>query len=66
MKWAITMGYRPDNPAGDALGQTLGRQQTVSSSTCGRCPTGCLRHSLLIRQPICVRAATRTMPARLG
>ena len=27
---------------------------------------GCLRHSLLIRQPICVRAATRTMPARLG
>ena len=29
MKWAITMGYRPDNPAGDALGQALGRQQTV-------------------------------------
>ena len=27
---------------------------------------GCLRHSLLIRQPICVRAATRTMTARLG
>ena len=26
----------------------------------------CLRHSLLIRQPICVRAATRTMTARLG
>ena len=25
MKWAIAMGYRPDNPAGDALG----RQQTV-------------------------------------
>ena len=23
------MGYRPDNPAGDALGQALGRQQTV-------------------------------------
>ena len=23
------MGYRPDNPAGDALGQVLGRQQTV-------------------------------------
>ena len=29
MKWAIAMGYRPDNPAGDALGQALGRQQTV-------------------------------------
>ena len=27
---------------------------------------GCLRHSLLIRQPICVRVATRTMTARLG
>ena len=27
---------------------------------------GCLLHSLLIRQPICVRAATRTMTARLG
>ena len=27
---------------------------------------GCLRHSLLIRQPICVRAATRTMTARLS
>ena len=26
---------------------------------------GCLRHSLLIRQPICVRAATRTLVARL-
>ena len=25
MKWAIAMGYRPDNPAGDALG----RQQTI-------------------------------------
>ena len=23
------MGYRPDNPAGDALGQALGRQQAV-------------------------------------
>ena len=23
------MGYRPDNPAGDALGQALGRQQTI-------------------------------------
>ena len=23
------MGYRPDNPAGDAIGQALGRQQTV-------------------------------------
>ena len=29
MKWAVAMGYRPDNPAGDALGQVLGRQQTV-------------------------------------
>ena len=29
MKWAIAMGYRPDNPAGDALGQALGRQRVV-------------------------------------
>ena len=29
MKWAVAMGYRPDNPAGDALGQALGRQQVV-------------------------------------
>ena len=29
MKWAIAMGYRPDNPAGDALGQALGRQRAV-------------------------------------
>ena len=29
MKWAVAMGHRPDNPAGDALGQALGRQQTV-------------------------------------
>ena len=28
-KWAVAMGYRPDNPAGDALGQALGRQQAV-------------------------------------
>ena len=27
MKWAVAMGYRPDNPAGDALGQVLGRQR---------------------------------------
>ena len=25
MKWAVAMGYRPDNPAGDALG----RQQAI-------------------------------------
>ena len=29
MKWAVAMGYRPDNPAGDALGQALGRQRAV-------------------------------------
>ena len=29
MKWAVAMGYRPDNPAGDALGQALRRQQAV-------------------------------------
>ena len=29
MKWAVAMDYRPDNPAGDALGQALGRQQNV-------------------------------------
>ena len=29
MKWAVAMQYRPDNPAGDALVQALGRQQDV-------------------------------------
>ena len=29
MKWAVAMGHRQDNPAGDALGQALGRQQAV-------------------------------------
>ena len=29
MKWAVAMQHRPDNPAGEALGQALGRQQDV-------------------------------------
>ena len=29
MKWAVAMQHRADNPAGDALGQALGRQQAV-------------------------------------
>ena len=29
MKWAVAMGHRQDNPAGDAVGQALGRQQAV-------------------------------------
>ena len=29
MKWAVAMGLRPDNPAGDVLGQALGRQHVV-------------------------------------
>ena len=29
MKWAVAMQYRPDNPAGEVLGQALGRQRTV-------------------------------------
>ena len=29
MKWAVAMGYRPDNPAGDALGHAVGRQGAV-------------------------------------
>ena len=29
MKWAVAMGLRPDNPAGDVLGQALGRQRVV-------------------------------------
>ncbi len=27
MKWAVAQGYRQDNPAGEVLGQALGRQQ---------------------------------------
>jgi len=30
MKWAVAMRYRSDNPAGDAVGQALGRQQTAT------------------------------------
>ena len=30
MQWAVAMRYRSDNPAGDAVGQALGRQQTVT------------------------------------
>ena len=29
MKWTVAIGYRPDRPAGDALGQALGRQRVV-------------------------------------
>ena len=29
MKWAVAMQHRPDNPAGEAVGQALGRQQAV-------------------------------------
>ena len=29
MKWAVALGLRPDNPAGEALGQVLGRQRAV-------------------------------------
>ena len=29
MKWAVAMGYRPDDPAGDVLARALGRQQAV-------------------------------------
>ena len=29
MKWAVAMQHRPDNPAGEVLGQALGRQQDV-------------------------------------
>ena len=38
MKWAVAMGHRPDNPAGDALGQALGRQQTVRPAHAGAAP----------------------------
>ena len=29
MKWAIAQGYRPDNPAGEVIGQVLGRQPEI-------------------------------------
>ena len=29
MKWAVAMGLRPDNPAGDVLGQALGQPRVV-------------------------------------
>ena len=30
MKWAVAMQHRPDNPAGDALGEALGRQRELT------------------------------------
>ena len=30
MKWAVAQGFRADNPAGDTLGQALGRQADVT------------------------------------
>ena len=47
----------------DTRRRTLSRRDTERNVAIA---IGCLRHSLLIRQPICVRAATRTMTARLG
>ena len=44
MKWVVTMGYRPDNPAGDALG----RQQAVVQHTRGRCPHGAVADAFAI------------------
>ena len=38
MKWAVAMGYRPDNPAGDALGQALGRQRARRPAHAGAAP----------------------------
>ena len=29
MKWAIAQGHRPDNPAGEVIGQVLGRQPEI-------------------------------------
>ena len=29
MKWAVAMQHRPDNPAGETLGEALGRQRVV-------------------------------------
>ena len=35
MKWAVAMQYRPDNPAGEVLGQALGRQRTGGPTHAG-------------------------------
>ena len=48
----------------------FGHRSTISATTRwntnkAAAREGCLLHSLLIRQPICVRAATRTLAARL-
>ena len=53
---------RPRVAVGAAVAVIVAAVPTVGLAQ----PRGCLRHSLLIRQPICVRAATRTMTARLG
>ena len=40
------MGYRPDNPVGDALGQALGRQQTVVQHMRALLPHGAVADAL--------------------
>ena len=49
MKWAVAMGYLPDNPASDALGQALGRQQAVVQHM-RALPHGAVADALAIRR----------------
>ncbi len=60
MKWAVVMEYRPDNPAGEILGQALGRQHAVVQHH------RALPHAAVAAAVQTVRASNTPMPVKLA
>ncbi len=60
MKWAVAMELRPDNPAGDVLGQALGRQRVVVRHM------RALPHSEVAGAIEAVRTSASTLTTRLA
>ncbi len=60
MKWAVAKGYRPDNPAGDAMAQALPRQTVV------RRHMRALPHGEVAGAIQAVRASKASTPAKLA
>ena len=60
MKWAVAKGYRPDNPAGDAMAQALPRQTVV------RRHMRALPHGEVAGAIQTIRASRASTPAKLA
>ena len=60
MKWTVAKGYRPDNPAGDAMAQALPRQTVV------RRHMRALPHGEVAGAIQAVRASRASTPAKLA